>query len=37
MAITSVMTMDNQVYLFDEPSASLDHHSIGLLKNASPS
>lgn len=32
MAITSVMTMDNQVYLFDEPSASLDHHSIGLLK-----
>ena len=26
------MTMDNQVYLFDEPSASLDHHSIGLLK-----
>ena len=26
MAITSVMTMDNQVYLFDEPSASLDHH-----------
>lgn len=32
MAITSVMTMDNPVYLFDEPSASLDHHSIGLLK-----
>lgn len=34
MAITSIMTMDNQVYLFDEPSASLDHHSIELLKNA---
>lgn len=34
MAITSVMTMDNKVYLFDEPSSSLDHKSIELLKNA---
>lgn len=32
MAITSVMTMDNKVYLFDEPSSSLDHKSIELLK-----
>lgn len=34
MAITSVMTMDNKVYLFDEPSSSLDHKSIELLKKA---
>lgn len=34
MAITSVMTMENQLYLFDEPSASLDYRSIELLKNA---
>lgn len=33
MAITSVLTMNNQVYLFDEPSASLDHNSIELFKN----
>ena len=30
--LTCCRVMDNQVYLFDEPSASLDHHSIGLLK-----
>lgn len=34
MAVTSVMTMDNKVYLFDEPSSSLDHKAIELLKNA---
>lgn len=34
IAITSVMTMDNKVYLFDEPSSSLDHKSIELLKKA---
>lgn len=34
MVITSVMTMDNKVYLFDEPSSSLDHKSIELLKKA---
>lgn len=34
VAITSVVAMDNKIYLFDEPSASLDHESIGLLKKA---
>lgn len=34
MAITSVMTVENDIYLFDEPSAALDQKSIKLLKNA---
>lgn len=34
MAVTSVITMDNKIYLFDEPSSSLDYKSIELLKNA---
>lgn len=34
MAITSVMTMNNKIYLFDEPSSSLDHASIALFKQA---
>lgn len=34
VAITSVVAMDNKIYLFDEPSASLDHESIELLKKA---
>lgn len=34
MAITSVLTMDNEVYLFDEPSSSLDLQAIRLLKKA---
>lgn len=34
MAITSVMTVENDVYLFDEPSAALDQKSIELLKKA---
>ncbi|GAA0688735.1 MULTISPECIES: ATP-binding cassette domain-containing protein [Clostridium] len=33
VAITAVACMDNNIYLFDEPSASLDKQSIELLKN----
>ena len=33
VAITAVSCMDNDIYLFDEPSASLDKKSINLLKD----
>lgn len=33
VAITSVAVMDNEIYIFDEPSASLDYDSIEKLKN----
>lgn len=33
VAITSVALMDNEIYIFDEPSASLDNKSIERLKN----
>lgn len=33
VAITSVALMDNEIYIFDEPSASLDNNSIERLKN----
>ena len=33
VAITSVALMDNEIYIFDEPSASLDNNSIEKLKN----
>ena len=33
VAITSVALMDNEIYIFDEPSASLDNISIERLKN----
>ncbi|MDY3006717.1 ABC transporter ATP-binding protein [Anaerococcus sp. AGMB00486] len=34
VAITSVSVMDNEIYIFDEPSASLDKESIIRLKSA---
>lgn len=34
VAITSVAALDNDIYIFDEPSASLDRESIGKLKSA---
>ena len=34
LAITSVACMDNAIYMFDEPSSSLDREAIGRLKKA---